>query len=255
MTASLPLDGRVAVVTGASSGMGAASAERLAALGARVVVIARRADRLDGLVARVQTAGGTALALATDTTDTAAIEAAAARVQSELGGADLLFNNAGVMRSTPATGLDGSQWQHQIAVNVNGLVNTLAAFTPQLVASAAEHGVADIINTSSVTANQVEGAYPVYASTKAFISHLSRNLRAELGAKKIRVTVIEPGLVDTEMVESQATNEGAHAFLEAARAQFDWLAPDDIATVVGHVATLPAHMNLHRITVMPTGQA
>ncbi|TXS54745.1 SDR family NAD(P)-dependent oxidoreductase, partial [Streptomyces sp. me109] len=112
-----PLDGRVAVVTGASSGIGEASAEHLASLGAKVAVLARRADRLDDLVARIVKNGGTAVAITVDVTDAAAVQAAADRVEAELGGADLLFNNAGVMLPAPVEELRADQWQRQIDLN------------------------------------------------------------------------------------------------------------------------------------------
>lgn len=249
-----PLAGRVAVVTGASSGMGAASAEHLAELGAEVVVLARRAERLGDLVARIEKNGGLALALAVDVTDAAAVRSAADRVAAELGGADLLFNNAGVMLFTPAEALAEGSWRSEIALNVTGLTNVIAAFTPQLVRAAAERGVADLVNTSSVAASSVLPAFSVYAGTKAYVTHLSHNLRAELGAQRVRVSVIEPGLVDTELKDHVA-DSGGPAFPEGFRAVVPCLEPKDIAETVGFLACLPARVNLSHITVMPTGQA
>ncbi|MCI1642259.1 MAG: SDR family oxidoreductase [Actinomyces sp.] len=249
---SLPLDGRVAVVTGASSGMGEATAEHLASLGAKVAVIARRADRLDGVVSRIQAAGGAALALAADVADIAAIQAAVDRVDAEFGGADLLFNNAGVMLFNAAETLDVQIAQRELDVNVTGVTNVIAAFTPQLIRSAEQRGVADIINTSSVGATSVLAAFSVYAASKAFVSHLSRNLRAELGAKKVRVSVIEPGLVDTELSEHLG-NDQAKAAVEEFK-QVMSLKPQDIAETVGFIASLPARVNLPHVGIMPTGQ-
>ncbi|MFB7338339.1 SDR family oxidoreductase, partial [Streptomyces adustus] len=127
-----PLQGRVADVTGASSGIGEASAEKLAALGAHVVVLARRAERLADLVARIEKDGGSATAIAADVTDKAALQVVADRVAAELGGADLLFNNAGVMLPAPVEELATDQWQQQIDLNITGLMNAIGAFTPQL---------------------------------------------------------------------------------------------------------------------------
>ncbi|MDT7844952.1 SDR family oxidoreductase [Streptomyces justiciae] len=253
-TSALPLSGRVAVVTGASSGIGEASAEHLAALGARVVVLARRAGRLDDLVARIEKNGGQALALSVDVTDAAAVQAAADRVAAELGGADLLFNNAGVMLPAPVEELATEQWRQQIDLNVNGLMNTIAAFTPQLVKSAAERGVADLINTSSIAAQNIFPTFAVYSATKAYVSHLSRHLRAELGAKNVRVSALEPGIVGTEL-QSHVTDEGARAWLDGARESMEWLVPRDIAETVGFIASLPPRVNVQQVTVMPTGQA
>ncbi|MGW7481312.1 SDR family oxidoreductase [Nonomuraea muscovyensis] len=252
-TSARPLAGRVAVVTGASSGIGEASAEHLAELGARVVVLARRADRLDDLVARIEKNGGSARALALDVTDAVAVRAAADRVVAELGGADLLFNNAGVMLPAPVEELATDQWQRQIDLNVTGLMNVVGAFTPQLVEAAGERGVADLINTSSIAAQNIFPNFAVYSATKAYVTHLSRHLRAELGAKNVRVCAIEPGIVGTEL-QSHVTDEGALAWLEGSKQAMEWLTPQDVAQTVGFVATLPPRVNMQQITVMPTGQ-
>lgn len=253
-TSPRPLSSRVAVVTGASSGIGEASAEHLAQLGARVVVLARRADRLEQLVARIGKNGGQALALAVDVTDAAAVRAAADRVAGEFGGADLLFNNAGVMLPAPLEELATDQWQHQIDLNITGLMNVIGAFTPQLVKAAEERGVADLINTSSIAAQNIFPNFAVYSATKAYVTHLSRHLRAELGAKKVRVSAIEPGIVATEL-QSHVTDDGALAWLEGSKETIEWLTPEDIAQTVAFVASLPPRANLQQVTIMPTAQA
>lgn len=252
-TSPRPLSGRVAVVTGASSGIGEASAEHLAALGAPVVVLARRADRLEQLVARIEKNGGQALALSADVTDAAAVQAAAERVSAEFGGADLLFNNAGVMLPAPIEELATGQWQHQIDLNITGLMNVIGAFTPQLVNAAAERGVADLINTSSIAAQNIFPNFAVYSGTKAYVTHLSRHLRVELGAKKVRVSAIEPGVVGTEL-QSHVTDQGALDWLDGSKETMEWLAPQDIAQTVGFLASLPPRANLQQVTIMPTGQ-
>ncbi|MGW2854338.1 SDR family oxidoreductase, partial [Streptomyces sp. NPDC001215] len=207
-TPAKPLSGRVAVVTGASSGIGEATAEHLAALGAKVVVLARRADRLDDLVGRIEKNGGSALAIAADVTDAAAVQGAADRVAAELGGADLVLNNAGVMLPAPIEELATDQWQRQIDVNITGLMHVIGAFTPQLVKTAGERGVADLINTSSIAAQNIFPNFAVYSGTKAYVTHLSRHLRVELGPKNVRVSAIEPGIVGTELQE-HVTDSGA----------------------------------------------
>jgi NADP-dependent 3-hydroxy acid dehydrogenase YdfG len=252
-TAARPLAGRVAVVTGASSGIGEAAARHLAVLGARVAVLARRAERLDDLAARIVKDGGEALAIAVDVTDAAAVRAAADRVAAELGEADLLFNNAGVMLPAPVEELATDQWQRQIDLNITGLMNAIGAFTPQLVRSAAERGVADLINTSSIAAQNIFPTFAVYSATKAYVTHLSRTLRAELGAKNVRVAALEPGIVGTEL-QDHVTDEGALAWLEGSRQTMEWLTADDIARTVGFIASLPPRVNLQQVTVMPTGQ-
>ncbi|MEU4299710.1 SDR family oxidoreductase [Kitasatospora aureofaciens] len=253
-TLSRPLTGRVAVVTGASSGIGEASAEKLASLGARVVVLARRAERLAELVGRIEENGGAASAIAVDVTEAAAVQAAAERVEAEFGGADLLLNNAGVMLPAPIEELATGQWRQQIDLNITGLMNAIGAFTPQLVKAAAERGVADLINTSSIAAQNIFPNFAVYSGTKAYVSHLSRHLRAELGAKKVRVSAVEPGIVGTEL-QSHVTDQGALEWLEGSKETVEWLTPEDVAEMVGVIATLPARVNLQQVTIMPTGQA
>ncbi|MFD1937306.1 MULTISPECIES: SDR family oxidoreductase [Nonomuraea] len=252
-TLTKPLTGRVAVVTGASSGIGEAAAEHLAGLGARVAVLARRADRLDELVSRIEKHGGTALAIGVDVTDAAAVRSAAGRVAAELGGADLLLNNAGVMLPAPIEELAADQWQRQIDLNITGLMNVIGAFIPQLVETAGERGVADLINTSSIAAQNIFPNFAVYSGTKAYVTHLSRHLRAELGAKNVRVSALEPGIVGTEL-QSHVTDDGALQWLEGSKETMEWLTPQDIAETVGFIATLPPRANLQQVTIMPTRQ-
>lgn len=253
-TSPQPLQGRVAVVTGASSGIGEASAAKLAALGAHVVVLARRADRLTDLVARIEKDGGSATAIAADVTDKAAVQAAADRVAAELGGADLLLNNAGIMLPAPVEELAVDQWQHQIDLNITGLMNAIGAFTPQLVRTAGERGVADLINTSSIAAQNIFPTFAVYAGTKAYVTHLSRHLRVELGPKNVRVSAIEPGIVGTEL-QDHVTDQGALDWLAGAKDTMEWLTPHDVAETIGFLVSLPPRVNLQQVTIMPTAQA
>ncbi|MFE1956819.1 SDR family oxidoreductase [Streptomyces sp. NPDC059479] len=249
-----PLHGRVAVITGASSGIGEASAEHLAALGAKVAVLARRAERLDDLVTRIDKNGGTALALTADVTEAEEVLSAADQVEAELGSADLLFNNAGVMLPAPIEELRTDQWRQQIDVNITGLMNTIGAFTPQLVRAAGERGVADLINTASIAAQNIFANFAVYSGTKAYVSHFSRHLRVELGPKNVRVAAIEPGIVGTEL-QSHVTDQGAQDWLAGSKETMEWLTPEDIAETVGFIATQPPRVNLQQVTIMPTGQA
>jgi len=253
-TTSRPLAGRVAVVTGASSGIGEASAEQLASLGARVVVLARRADRLADLVSRIEKDGGSAMAIATDMTDAVAVQRAADRVEAEFGSADLLLNNAGVMLPAPVEELATGQWKQQIDLNITGLMNAIGSFTPQLVKAAAELGVADLINTSSIAAQNIFPNFAVYSATKAYVTHLSRHLRTELGAKNVRVSALEPGIVGTEL-QSHVTDQGARDWLAGSKDTMEWLTAQDVAETVGFIASLPPRVNLQQVTIMPTGQA
>ncbi|MFI5558624.1 SDR family oxidoreductase [Amycolatopsis japonica] len=248
-----PHANRVAVVTGASSGIGEAAARRLAASGAAVALVARRADRLETLAKEIERDGGTALVLAADVADADAMRAAAAEVEAKLGRADLLFNNAGVMLAAPIDELATGDWQRMIDVNMTGLMNAIGAFVPQLVASAAEKGVADLVNTSSIGAQAVFPSFAVYVASKAFVTHLSKNLRADLGPKGVRVAAIEPGLVETEL-QGHVTDAGALEWLDGVRETLTWLKPADIAETVAFLTSLPARVNLQQVTVMPTAQ-
>ncbi|MFJ4601319.1 SDR family oxidoreductase [Streptomyces griseoluteus] len=248
------LSGRVAVVTGASSGIGEATAERLAAMGAHVAVLARRAERLDSLVERIKKQGGRAVAIAVDVTDAAAVQSAADRVAEDFGDADLLVNNAGVMLPAPIEERATDQWQQQVDLNITGLMNVIGAFTPQLVRAARERGVADLVNMSSIAAQNIFPNFAVYSGTKAFVTHLSRHLRVELGPKNVRVSALEPGIVGTEL-QNHVTDEGTLQWLaDSKESGMEWLTPGDIADVVGYLAALPSRVNLQQVTIMPTAQ-
>ena len=248
-----PLAGRVAVVTGASSGIGEATAKRLAASGAKVAVLARRADRLEKLVNEIEQSGGTALAIAIDVSDADAVRAAADRVARELGTVDLLFNNAGVMLPAPVEEQRFDQWQQQIDLNISGLMYVIGAFVPQLITSAAEKGVADLINTSSIGAQNIFPNFAVYSGTKAYVTHMSRTLRAELGPKGIRVSAIEPGIVATELAD-HVTDAGATEWISETKGRIDVLESEDVAEAINFLAGLPARVNFQQLTIMPTAQ-
>ena len=248
------LNNRIAVVTGASSGIGHATAKLLAGRGAKVAVLARRGDMLDKLVAEITAAGGTALALPVDVTDQASIDAAAATVELTWGPADLVFNNAGVMLPGAIEARDIDQWQHQIDLNITGAMRVISAFVPQLSKAAAAGATVDLINTSSIAAQNIYPYFAVYSASKAYVSHLSRHLRAELGPKNIRVSIIEPGCTSTEL-QGHFTFPGAIDWIANARETITFLEPENVAEVVGFLAVQPKHVNLQQVVVMPTQQA
>ncbi|OMC40292.1 short-chain dehydrogenase [Mycobacterium sp. GA-1841] len=249
-----PLADRVAVVTGASSGIGEATALRLAALGATVVLTARRADRLAVLAQQITASGGTALALPVDVTDREAVKAVAEQVDERFGGADLVFANAGVQLISPVEDVKFDEWQRQIDLNVTGVMNVIGAFVPQLVASAADGQPADLITTSSIAATRVLEKFSVYSGTKAYISQLTRLLRVELGRKNVRVATIEPGMVDTEL-PLHVTDPDASKLMADLIDEIDVLSPADVAETIAFMAAVPRHVNLTEITILPTQQA
>jgi NADP-dependent 3-hydroxy acid dehydrogenase YdfG len=251
--AALPLAGRSAVITGASSGIGRASAILLAARGARVAVLARRKTALDELVAEIAAAGGQALAIEVDVTDQASVEAAAAAVAAAHGRTDLLFNNAGVMLPGAIEERKLAEWEQQINLNVTGAMRVIHAFVPQLIQAAAEGATVDLINTSSIAGQYIYPYFAVYSATKAYVSHLTRHLRTELGPKNIRVSMIEPGIVATEL-QGHVTFQGARDWLAGAAQSMEFLQPGDVAEAVGFLVAQPPRVNLQQLVIMPTRQ-
>jgi NADP-dependent 3-hydroxy acid dehydrogenase YdfG len=249
-----PLAGRVAVVTGASSGIGEATAFRLATLGAKVAVAARRTEKLDALVERITADGGTAIPVPLDVTDRTAVNAAAEHVTEQLGQVDLVFNNAGVQLISAIDDVKFYDWQRQIDLNIGGVMNVIGAFVPQLVAAAADGQPADLITTSSIAATRVLEKFSVYSGTKAYISQLTRLLRVELGRKMVRVSTIEPGMVDTELPD-HVTDPDASKLMADLINDIDVLTADDVAETVAFIASVPRHVNLTEITILPTAQA
>jgi NADP-dependent 3-hydroxy acid dehydrogenase YdfG len=254
MSRTQDLAGRVAVITGASSGIGRASALALAARGAKVALLARRQSALDGIAAEINAAGGQALAIGADVTDAQALAAAAETVRATLGVTDLLVNNAGVMLPGAVGQQPVDEWQLQIDLNVSGAMKTIEAFIPQLEEAAAAGRTVDLVNMSSIAAQNLFPWFAVYSATKAFVSHLSRHLRVELGPKNIRVSMIEPGIVATEL-QGHVTFQGAKDWLAGAAETMEFLQPADIAEVVGFLAAQPKHVNLQQVVVMPTRMA
>ncbi|GAA4953878.1 SDR family oxidoreductase [Actinoplanes utahensis] len=248
------LQNRTAVITGAASGIGAATAELLAAAGARVALLSRRRDRLDDVAAKIEAAGGVALAVPVDITDPASVRSAADRVTAAFGPADLVVNAAGVMLPNPIGDGREDEWTRMIDTNLTGTLRIIREFLPGLRAAAAEGRPADLVNVSSIAAHVPFPAFAVYAATKAGVTQLSTALRPELGAEMVRVTNIEPGLTDTEL-SGHIDNPDIHGRVGEMYQALPALSARDVADLVAYTVSRPRHVNLRQLIVLPTPQA
>jgi NADP-dependent 3-hydroxy acid dehydrogenase YdfG len=236
--------GRVAVITGASSGIGEATARALAADGHRVALLARRADRLQALANELNNGS---IAIEADVTDRGSITAAAERVDAELGGADILVNNAGVMLLAPFSSDQRAELRQMIEVNLLGAITTTEVFLDQL-----RDGGGDLINISSVAGRRARPGNAGYAATKWGMNGWSESLRQEL-QPDIRVIVIEPGAVATELTD-HITDAETKAGAEQMYAQTS-ISAQDIAEVIAFAVSRPHGVSLNEILIRPTGQA
>jgi NADP-dependent 3-hydroxy acid dehydrogenase YdfG len=249
------LRGTVALVTGASSGIGEAAALMLATEGAAVSLVARRADRLQALAGRIADAGGTALVIEADVGVGEQARSAVERTVAELGRLDTLVNNAGVMLLGPAVGAPLEEWERMIHVNVNGLLYCTHAALPHLLTAAEDspRKVADVVNISSVAGRVARRGSNVYNLTKHGVGAFSESLRQEVTARHVRVSVIEPGAVATELrthnrPEIQAQMEQRFAEVEVMQAT-------DIAETIRFIVTRPRRMSINEVLIRPTEQA
>ncbi|MFJ7630762.1 SDR family oxidoreductase [Streptomyces sp. NPDC097595] len=245
---------RTAVITGAASGMGAATARLLAAQGVRVALLARRAERLEELAAKITADGGQALAIAADVTDQASVDAAADRVHAAFGPVDLVVNAAGVMLPNPVDAGRADEWQRMLDTNVSGALRVIRAFTADLVAAAAEGRTADLVNISSIGAHITFPNYAVYGATKAALTYLSASLRTELGPRDVRVTNIEPGLTDSELA-GHVDNAELSGQLDGMFEALGGLSSEEIADLIAYTTSRARHINLRQLVVLPTRQA
>jgi NADP-dependent 3-hydroxy acid dehydrogenase YdfG len=249
-----PLSGTVALVTGASSGIGEQTAVALAQLGADVVVAARRTDRLDALVDRISADGGKALAVAADVTDEAQANSAVAAAVDRFGRLDTVVANAGVMLLGPIEGADTTEWRRMIELNTLGALYTAHAALPHLLAAADQEPrrVADLVITSSVAGRTVRLGSGVYNASKHAVGAFAEALRQEVTQRHVRVSLIEPGAVETELVShnnAQVQEQMAKRFVE-----MDRLQADDIARTIAFVVTSPRHMAVNEVLIRPTQQ-
>jgi len=244
------LDGKVAVITGASSGIGEATAEALAAEGAAVVVAARREDRLNNLVGRIEGDGGRVLPVACDVTDEEQAHALIQRAKDELGSVDILVNNAGVMQLSKIEKGLSDEWRTMFDVNVMGLLYV----TDAAVQAMKEQGSGYVVNISSVAGRKTRPGVGVYSGTKFAVNAISEALRQELIEDNVRVTMIEPGAVETEL-PNHITDEEAKEGIDALYQLDDILQAEDIANAIVYCVTQPARVSINELLIRPTQQA
>jgi NADP-dependent 3-hydroxy acid dehydrogenase YdfG len=246
------LDGTVALVTGASSGIGAATAAALAAQGAAVALAARRRDRLESLAAGIRSQGGTAVVLECDITDEQQALDAVQRTVAELGRLDTLINNAGVMLLGPVVGAPLEEWQQMVELNVLGLLYCAHAALPYLL-DAAGNGprqVADMVNISSVAGRAARNGNGVYSLTKHGVGAFSESLRQEVTKRYLRVCLVEPGATATELASHNRPE-----VLQSIRNQFGQrMQAEDIADAITYVVTRPRQVAINEVLIRPTEQ-
>jgi NADP-dependent 3-hydroxy acid dehydrogenase YdfG len=248
---TMSIQGKVALITGASSGIGAATALKLAANGAKVGLAARRADRLTQLVAEIEKAGGQAIALEMDVVDNASVTAGVSKLVEAFGTVDILFNNAGLMPLSDIDMLKTDEWHRMVDVNIKGVLNTTAAVLPHMIGRKSGH----IVNTSSIAGRKVFAGLSVYCATKHAITALSDGMRIELSKKhNIRVTCVQPGAVETELYD-QISDPAARQQMDDLKTQMEFLKAEDIAETVLFALQSPRHMDIAEVFVMPTQQA
>ena len=236
---------KTAFITGATAGIGEATARRLVADGWQVIAVGRRGDRLAALAAAL---GPRVHTLACDVTDRAALEAGIAALPEAFAGVDLLVNNAGLALGTaPAQEAALDDWDRMIATNVTALVALTRLLLPVLIE---RRGA--IVNLSSVAATYPYRGGNIYAGTKAFVRQFSLGLRADLHGTGVRVTSIEPGMVETEFT---TVRTGDAAASDALYADMTPMTGDDIAATIAWVAGLPPHLNINALELMPVDQS
>nr|WP_049914018.1 SDR family NAD(P)-dependent oxidoreductase [Halococcus saccharolyticus] len=241
------LDGKTALVTGASSGIGAATAEALAAEGASVSLAARRTNRLDELAGRIEASGGEALAITTDVTEESDIETMIETTTDAFGGLDVLVNNAGIMLLAPVDRADADDWRRMVSINLTGLMNATRAALPALREDEAGH----VVNISSDARRGPGTGFGAYAATKAGVSTFAESLREEVADDGVRVTTVEPGATDTELPD-HITDAAAKDEVEAAIESMHTLEPADVAAAVRYAVTQPPRVNVDELLVRPT---
>jgi len=250
---SASLEGAAALVTGASSGIGEATARAFAAQGAAVALVARRRDRIEALAGEIELASGRAVTIEADVSDRAQAESAVAKAVEGLGQLDVVVNNAGVMLLGPIVDAPVEEWEQMVEVNLLGLLYVSHAAVPHLLeAAAGERGVADLVNVSSVAGRVARFGSGVYNATKHGVGAFSESLRQEVTGRHVRISLIEPGAVETEL-----SSHNRPEILEQIKSRFadvERLQSTDIADAISYVVTRPRHVAINELLVRPTEQ-
>jgi NADP-dependent 3-hydroxy acid dehydrogenase YdfG len=249
-----PLADTVALVTGASSGIGEATARSLAANGARVALVARRRDRLDEVAESIGGEGGTSLVLEADLTDPDQANEAITQAVGELGRLDIVVNNAGLLYPGPVVDAPAGEWERMIAINVGGVLNVIRPALPHLIAAAAQppRQVADLVNISSTGGRVARAGTAVYSLTKFGVNALSESMRQELLASRVRVSVVEPGTVATELASH--TREELREGIDRVTQSIQLLQPEDIAEAVTYIVTRDRRVAVNEVLIRAAEQ-
>ena len=248
------LDGTVALVTGASSGIGEATARALAGQGAAVALAARRGERLEQLAGEIKAKGGRALIIEADLTDQTQAAAAVERTVTAFGRLDTVINNAGVMLLGPAENAPLEEWDRMVSINVRGLLYVAHAALPHLLKAAEDspRRVADLVNISSVAGRKPRATAAVYDLTKFGVVGFSEALRQEVTRRHVRVSIVEPGVVNTELASHMRP-----AIREQSMRNFAGVEPleaADIADAILYIVTRPRHVAVNEVLIRPTEQ-
>lgn len=247
----MSINGKVALVTGASSGIGAATALKLAGSGAKVGLAARRTDRLDAVKRQIEAAGGAAMVIEMDVTDAVSVQAGVDALALAFGRIDIAVNNAGLMPASDLESLKTTEWHRMVDVNLKGVLNTTAAVLPFMIRQSGGH----IVNISSIAGRKVFKGLSVYCATKFSVAALSDGMRMELAPQhNIRVTCLQPGAVESELFE-HVSDENYRRQMEGLKDQMTFLKASDIADSIHFALQAPAHVNVAEMFVMPTQQA
>ncbi|MBB5233693.1 SDR family NAD(P)-dependent oxidoreductase [Deinococcus budaensis] len=241
-------------MTGASSGIGEAAARHLARQGAAVAVLARRAERLEALAGAIRAEGGRALVIGADVTGREAALEAVERTVRDLGRLDTVINNAGVMLLGPAEEAPLEEWERMVSLNVQGLLYVAHAALPHLLRAAADspRGVADLVNVSSVAGRVARAGSAVYNLTKFGVTAFSEALRQEVAGRHLRVAVVEPGAVETELASHLRPE--VRGMMQQRFGHIERLQAEDIADAITYIVTRPRHMAINELLVRPTEQ-